>query len=110
MLMATSVDFKDYMEDQLQPLGDVRFKKMFGEYGLFYKEKMVGVLADNKLYIKPTDEGKDLLKHVVMEKFYEQGKPYLLIEDTDDRDLLWKLIVKTYDVLPNPVEKKKRAR
>src|SRR3989339_898017 len=108
--MATSVDFKDYMEDQCRGLGDVRFKTMFGEYGLFYREKMVGVLADNKLYIKPTDEGKTLVKDVVMEKFYEQGNPYFLIEDTDDRDLLWKLIIKTYEVLPARVEKKRKMR
>lgn len=107
--MATSIDFKDYISDQTNALGYVSFKKMFGEYGVFYKEKMVGVLADNKLYIKPTIEGEKLLTHVVMEKFYEQGKPYFLIEDTDDRDLLWKLIVTTYDVLPARKEKKKKT-
>ncbi|HOI86005.1 MAG TPA: TfoX/Sxy family protein [Acholeplasmataceae bacterium] len=108
--MATTVDFKDYIEDQVSVLGYVSFKKMFGEYGIFYKEKMVGVLADNKLFIKPTDEGKAMLEHVVMEKFYEQGKPYLLIEDTDDRDLIRKLILKTYDVLPANIEKKRKKK
>lgn len=107
--MATSIDFKDYIQDQLTRLGFITFKKMFGEYGMYYREKMVGVLADNKLYIKPTEEGKKYLKEIVMEKFYEQGKPYFLIEDTDDRDTLFKLIIATYDVLPARIEKKKKV-
>lgn len=97
------------MTDQTEALGYVTYKKMFGEYGMFYKEKMVGVLADNKLYIKPTKEGQKLLHQVIMEKFYEQGKPYFLIEDTDDRDLLWKLILKTYEALPARIEKTKKT-
>lgn len=109
ILMATSIDFRDYIFDQVELLGNIQIKKMFGEYGLFYREKMVGVLADNKLYIKPTLEGKELLKEVVMEKFYEQGKPYFLIEETDDKDFLWRLIIKTYEVLPARIEKKKKT-
>lgn len=106
--MATSIDFKVYIEDQLQQLGHIRFKKMFGEYGMFYDEKMVGVLADNKLYIKPTDEGKALLKEVILEKFYEGGKPYFLIEDIDHLDMIYQLIEETYRALPAPKMKKKK--
>jgi TfoX/Sxy family transcriptional regulator of competence genes len=105
----TSIDFKDYIQDQCSFLGYVTFKKMFGEYGMFYKEKMVGVLADNKLYIKPTDEGKSYLIQPQYEAFYAKGKPYFLIEDTDNRESLWKLIVITYDALPMPKEKKKKG-
>ncbi len=105
----TSVDFKDYIQDQCARLGYMTFKKMFGEYGVFYREKMVGVLADNKLYIKPTEVGKDFLINPLYESFYDKGKPYFLIEDTDDRERLWKLIIMTYEVLPIPKEKKKKG-
>lgn len=105
--MSTSNDFKDYILDQLHRLDDINVKKMFGEYGVFYREKMVAVLADNKFFLKPTKEGEAFIKSPLFEKFYEQGKPYLLIEDTDDRELLEQLIVLTYHVLPLPKEKKK---
>ena len=68
---------------------------------------MIGVLADNKLYIKPTEEGKTFLGEVIMEKFYEQGKPYFLIEDTDNKDQIEQLILLTYEALPAKVQKKK---
>lgn len=106
-ILATSIDFKNYMEDQLQELESIRFKKMFGEYGVFYREKMVAVLADNKFYVKPTKEGELILEMPIYEAFYEKGKPYFLIEDTDDKALLFTLIKLTYDVLPIPKEKKK---
>lgn len=106
----TSEDFKDYIEDQLRDLGHIRLKKMFGEYGLFYYEKMVGVLADNKCFIKPTEAGKNFLIDPVMEKFYDKSKPYFLIENTDDRLTLMKLIEVTYQELPAPKVKKKKKR
>jgi TfoX/Sxy family transcriptional regulator of competence genes len=106
--VATSQDFKDYIEEQFEELGHVRFKKMFGEYGVFYYEKMVGVLADNKLYIKPTEEGKKHLDDMVLEKFYEGGKPYFLIENTDHLKSIYPLIQTTYDVLPAPKVKQKK--
>lgn len=108
--MATTHDFKDYIEDQVSRLEDVSFKKMFGEYGLFYREKMVGVLSDNKLYIKPTEQGQAQLKHMILEQFYEQGKPYFLIEDTDDREQICQLIITTYEALPARKEKKRKTR
>lgn len=106
--MATSIDFKNYIEDQLKDLGHIRFKKMFGEYGIFYYEKMVGVLADNKLYIKPTEAGKIWLDEVILEKFYESGKPYYLIENIDRLENIFKLIQVTYEVLPQPKGKKRK--
>jgi hypothetical protein len=60
--------------------------------------------------MKPTEQGKSVLGHVVLEKFYEQGKPYFLIEDTDDRDLIRRLIIITYEALPARIEKKRKKR
>jgi hypothetical protein len=45
-----------------------------------------------------------------MEKFYDKSKPYFLIENTDDRITLMKLIEVTYNELPVPKEKKKQKR
>lgn len=104
--MATSLAFKEYMEDRLRYSDGISFKRMFGEYGLFYHEKMVGVLADNQLFIKPTEKGRELLGEVILAKFYEQSKPYFLIEDTDSHEEIISLIKATYADLPEPKPKK----
>lgn len=108
--MGTSKEFAQFILEQCHVLEHVTTKKMFGEYGLFYHLKMVGVLADNKLYIKPTDEGKALLSDIILEPFYPGSKPYLLIEDIEDRELLIQLILTTYDALPETQIKQPRAR
>ena len=32
-------------------------KKMFGEYALYLDGKIVGLICDNQLYLKPTEAG-----------------------------------------------------
>jgi TfoX/Sxy family transcriptional regulator of competence genes len=104
--LATSLAFKEYMEDRLKYSEGITFKRMFGEYGLFYHDKMVGVLADNQLFIKPTEKGRELLGEVILQKFYEQGKPYFLIEDIDAHEDIINLIKITYADLPEAKPKK----
>lgn len=105
--MATDQSFALYIEDQLRSLSDIRLKKMFGEYGIFYREKMVGLICDNNLFIKPTDTGLSYLKSPEYGSPYPNAKPHFLIESTDDIHMLRDLILITYDALPIPKPKKK---
>ncbi|TNF09582.1 MAG: competence protein TfoX [Bacillota bacterium] len=106
--MATSNDFKIYIEDQLKHIHHIRFKKMFGEYGVFVLEKMVGILADDQLFIKCTDKGLKMTPDPVLASPYPGSKPYLLIENTEDIPYLEALISLTYEELPIPKPKKKK--
>jgi TfoX/Sxy family transcriptional regulator of competence genes len=106
--MASTTEFKLYIEDQLSEIPHIRLKKMFGEYGLFLEDKMVALLCDDNLYIKPTEEGIKLLKEIEYAPPYKGAKPYFLIENTDDRQLLRQLIEITFEALPIPKEKKKK--
>jgi TfoX/Sxy family transcriptional regulator of competence genes len=48
----------------------VTARKMFGEYGLFRDGKMVALVCDDILYVKPTPSGLALLGA------HEEGPPY----------------------------------
>ncbi len=104
--MSTSKNFADYIIDQLSDIDGIFIKNMFGEYGLFLSGKMVGVLCDDNLFIKPTEAGKKLLGDVIYAPPYKGAKPYFLIDDTDNRFFLKELIVKTEQALPLPKKKK----
>jgi TfoX/Sxy family transcriptional regulator of competence genes len=67
--MATSKDFAEYILDQV---GDerARTRAMFGEYALYYDEKVVALLCDNIVYVKQTESSEELLAE------NEQGHPY----------------------------------
>ncbi len=106
--MATNQQFIDYILDQL---GSERTsaRKMFGEYGLYYDQKIFALVCDNKLFIKPTLAGRAFMKEVTEAPPYPGAKPSFLIGDKlDDRDWLQELVRVTVAELPEPKPKKKK--
>lgn len=49
--MATTKEYRDYILDQLNLLGDITYKSMMGEYLLYYKEILFGGIYDNRLLV-----------------------------------------------------------
>ena len=105
--MASDQKFVDYILDQIDIPSQVTCKKMFGEYGLYFDDKLFGLVCDNKLYIKPTLSGKAYIVDVVEEPPYPGAKPsFLIIEKLDDRDWLKTLVRITVEELPEPKPRK----
>lgn len=51
--MATSKETVAYVLEQLEPL-NVRARAMFGEYGVYCDDKIVALICDDTVFIKPT--------------------------------------------------------
>lgn len=86
--MASSLEQVEYVCFQIRHAGEITFKKMFGDYGLYCDRKFFGLVCDNQFFIKITEPGK------AMKPGQEQGCPYegarphfLMTELEDDRDL-----------------------
>jgi len=108
--MASEQKFIDLILDQIGLPEQVSGKKMFGEYGLYFENKMFGMVCDNKLYMKPTQAGREYIHEVVEAPPYPGAKPSFLIEEKlDDREWLRKLVKITVDELPEPKPKKKKT-
>jgi TfoX/Sxy family transcriptional regulator of competence genes len=106
--MASEQNFVDFVVEQIQKVGTVSTKKMFGEYGIYADDKMFGVICDNKLFVKPTKAGRNFIGDPVEMPAYEGAKPSFLIEEKlEDRDWLSELIRITLKELPAPKAKKK---
>ena len=52
--MATETDVMAYILEQLQDAGNVTARRMFGEYAVYCDGKVVGLICDNQLFLKPT--------------------------------------------------------
>ena len=101
--MASDQKFVDYILDQIDISGQVTCKKMFGEYGLYFDNKLFGLVCDNKLFIKPTLSWRQFIENIVEEPPYPGAKPsFLVSEKLDDRDWLKKLVRVTVAELPEP--------
>jgi TfoX/Sxy family transcriptional regulator of competence genes len=106
--MASNQKFVDYVCDQLRSGPGVQAKKMFGEYALFCDSKMVALICDNQLFVKPTAGGRALLKNVTEAPPYKSAKNYFLIdEQLEDAELMAALFEATARELPIPKPKKK---
>jgi TfoX/Sxy family transcriptional regulator of competence genes len=109
--MPTDVEFHDFVMDQIANAGEVRSRKMFGEYGVYCDGKFFGMINDNKFFIKPTEAGRQFIVDVVEAPGYPGAKPSLLIEEKlEDSEWLCELIKITINELPEPRPKRKRKR
>lgn len=105
--MATERKTVDYLVDQMSKGGTVAARPMFGEYGVYCDGKMVAIIGDGQLFIKPTLAGRALAADAEEAPPYPGAKPYLLIgaECWEDRDWLSDLVRATAAELPTPKPK-----
>jgi TfoX/Sxy family transcriptional regulator of competence genes len=60
------------LTDAMRPLGDVRFKAMFGEWGVYLNESFVAIIGEDTLFIKV----KGMTDETVNALFVERREPY----------------------------------
>jgi TfoX/Sxy family transcriptional regulator of competence genes len=109
--MASDLDFVQFVVDQMADAGSVSYRKMFGEYAVYCDGKVVALICDNQLFVKPTAAGKAFIGEVTQAPPYPGARLAFLIEDeVEDRDWLSQLVRITAKELPQPKPKKKRRR
>ena len=93
--MATRQSTIDHLLDQLAGAGDVSAKKMFGEYGLYCDGRIVALVCDDQLYLKPTVGVRAFVGGCEEGCPYPGAKPYLVIsgDKWDDREWLVRLVL-----------------
>lgn len=104
--MASRPEFVQYVADQLRDAGEITYRKMFGEYGLYCNGKFFAVICDDQLFVKITENGKKLYPDLPKAPPYEGAKPSFLIEDVDDRVFLGRFVAVTCEELSVPKPKK----
>jgi DNA transformation protein and related proteins len=107
--MATKEATVEFILDQLSGAGEVRARKMFGEYAIYCNEKVVALICDDQLFVKITDAGKKFIGEAYEEGFaYPGAKLSMRINEEmlEDRERLSELIRLTAEALPMPKPKK----
>jgi len=105
--MASDQGFVTFLCDQLTQVPQITYRKMFGEYAIYCSGKTVAFVCGNRLYVKPTTSGREVIGHVVEGLPYPGAKPHFLIEERlDDRDWLSRVVEATARELPEPKPKK----
>jgi TfoX/Sxy family transcriptional regulator of competence genes len=109
--MATQPNTVNFLLEQMASAGEMKARKMFGEYALYCDERVVALVCDDKLFLKPTKAGRAFLGDVTEGLPYPSAKPYFLIagEKWDDGDWLSTLVRVSARELPLPEKKAPRG-
>lgn len=89
--MASDRGYLEFILEQLADLDGVRARAMMGEYILYYRDRVIGGIYDDRLLVKATPG----------------AKPMLLVDNVDDRAYLCGLFDAMVDDLPAPRIRKK---
>ena len=104
--MATKKEYLEFILGQLSELEDVSCRAMMGEYILYYREKVIGGIYDDRFLIKPTKSAREMMPDADMELPYEGAKEMLLVDNVDDKEFLQRLVSALYDELPAAKKRK----
>lgn len=106
--MSSKLEFVEYATGQMEKAGTITYLKMFGEFGIYCDGKIVALICDDQLFVKPTESGKKFIGKYKEAPPYPGAKQSLLIaEKIEDKKWLSELIKITYKELPEPKPKKK---
>lgn len=104
--MASKKEYLDFILEQLSGLEDISYRPMMGEYIIYYKEKIVGGIYDDRFLVKPVSSAKQMMPDASYELPYEGAKKMLLVDDVENREFLKELFDSMLDELPAPKKKK----
>ncbi len=107
--MASNAELVQFIAEQLAGAGEIRTRRMFGEYGLYLDGKYFAAVCDDRLLVKNTAVGRALFRQPVLAEPYPGGSEMLLVEELEDREFLTALARATCDALPAPRAKRKKA-
>ena len=84
---------------------------MFGEWALYCDGKLVALVCDDRLLVKPTPGGRSLASELAEKLPYPGAKPCLLVPDDrwDDGEWLTALVRVTAAELPNQRPRKRKT-
>ena len=109
--MASDLEFVEYVCEQIGDAGKISYKKMFGDYTIYCEKKVIGLICDNRFFVKKTQGGENFYSGCAEDFPYFGAKLHFVPDRIDERDFMTGFIRATYDSLPDPkpkAEKKKK--
>lgn len=107
--MASQRTFVDSVLDLWSGPGELRAQAMFGEFGVYLDDKLVGLICDDQFFLKPTEATREVCPEAKLESPYPGAKPCLVLEaELEDPELFAQLLQLTYAKLPAKKQKAKK--
>lgn len=105
--MATSEDFINYICEQIKGVGEIRYRKMFGEYLIYVNDKPVITVCNNTAFVKKVEDISELMKDAEIGFPYKDAKEHYIL-DIDNSQLTKTIVEKVEKVTLVPKKKKEK--
>ena len=112
--MASDPSIVAFIVEQIVAAGEVAARPMFGEYGVYCDGRMVALICDDRLFLKPTAGGRAFAGRdgaaIVEDSPYPGAKPGLVIDADRWDDAEWMAEIVRISTAELPLPKPKRAK
>lgn len=105
--MATTLDFIEYVMEQIRGVGSTRYRKMFGEYMVYVNDKPILLVCDNTVFVKKLPVLAEEMKDAALGMPYDGAKEHYIL-DIDNGAWSREIISILEPVTPLPKPKKKK--
>lgn len=103
--MATTNEYIEYVCEQIKDVGEVRYKKMFGEFMVYVNNKPVIIVCDNIPFVKKLECIKSIMQNADTGYPYKGAKEHYVL-DIDNAEFCKSVIREIEQVTPIPKSKK----
>ena len=105
--MATTNEYIEYVCEQIKGIGEIRYKKMFGEFMVYVNDKPAIIVCNNVPFVKKLDCIKEMMQDAEIGYPYKGAKEHYIL-DIDNTDFCRSVIIEVEKVTSIPIPKKKK--
>lgn len=105
--MATTNEYIEYVCEQINGIGAIRYKKMFGEFMVYVNDKPIIIVCDNNAFVKKLECIEQMMKDAKLGYPYKGAKEHYIL-DIDNSELCKSVVSTIEEVTPVPKLKKKK--
>jgi len=105
--MATTNEYIEYVCDQIKGIGEIKYKKMFGEFMVYVNDKPVLTVCDNIVFVKKLDCIAEMMKEAETGFPYQGSKEHYIL-DIDNQEFCRDVVIELEKVTPVPKPRKKK--
>ncbi|MFV0314959.1 MAG: TfoX/Sxy family protein [Anaerotignum sp.] len=109
--MACTEAYIVYVCEQINGVGAVRYKKMFGEYMIYANDKPIFLVCDNTVYVKNIEDIRDIMiaNHANLGMPYPGAKEHFIL-DVENVELSKEIASMLEKVIPVPKPRNKKKK
>lgn len=107
--MATTNEYIEYVCEQIKDIGEIQYKKMFGEFMIYINNKPIIIVCDNIPFVKKLDCINEIMQNAQTGYPYKGAKEHYVL-DIDNVEFCKSVLTQIEKVTPIPKPKNKRTK